>query len=720
MPVLVVDSSPDISILDSKIIVDLCLGKFFVDITPSTFVAGGAARALGVRVKIVNPFNVKIKDYGVGYDIPQPFTGNYSLSVPTQAGGYQTGIYQVYVQITDSDNKKYELVKSVSVCQPNAANKLLKYAVLGVKMGSLCNEGKLLIQVDALPVYNGIISDTDVKTLTLEYPTGSGLPPLDISAGNFTTYLFDGIYKFYGDVCGHYSGEDNISHQVPFKIKVQKEIKCTIDECCVLQKLVELHERISSDCSQKDKEETASITVDVLRLLTTAKMAIACGEDASEYITELEGLLGCRCTVDNDGTPITNVAPTSDFIINGCNVEKDESGFTTTYTINNYIYNIGYDDNGGILTVSAATIDGCVVTQKITFSIQKAYTQIKVLANDATEAKFWASVVNLTLSAIDPTSLGLTAIQWTTLTLAQKFEKVVTAISNCCACDAAIDSSATEVENDDVTLSWAGNYFGVDVFIDDTYYTTILSPATSVILSDLADAKSHRYTLVPKCSNGKYGEPVIGNFKYFGCPFIATPNLSATTINNALCPFDLTGLLTSIPNGVTVEWHNADDTSANSLVSDPQSAGSGTYYAFAKNSNGCYSDSVMVNVLCPTQQQCSAPQNVGVQTVAGGFLVFFQSAAFPPPSNSYTVKRKLTSDPDVVASYTTIGSTGSGGVVWNAGMNRWEILDNTAVDNTAYTYIVISNCGATQPYAGTEFSNYPSCPVVTGLNISIQ
>jgi len=59
------------------------------------------------------------------------------------------------------------------------------------------------------------------------------------------------------------------------------------------------------------------------------------------------------------------------------------------------------------------------------------------------------------------------------------------------------------------------------------------------------------------------------------------------------------------------------------------------------------------------------------------FFVKFQSAAYPPPANSYTVYRRLATDPDVGGSYTTIGTP-----VWNATLSRWVIADVTAVDAT--------------------------------------
>jgi hypothetical protein len=188
--------------------------------------------------------------------------------------------------------------------------------------------------------------------------------------------------------------------------------------------------------------------------------------------------------------------------------------------------------------------------------------------------------------------------------------------------------------------------------------------------------------------------------------------------NQVPCPYDLTANVGPLPIGVIVEWHSEPNTQANTLVGNPSAVNGGTYYAFAKSEDGCYSQGVQVIVTCQSGQ-CSAPNNLGVIAATGGFLIHFQSASYPPPSNSYTVKRRLRSDPDIDASYTTIGSTGSGDIIWNTTSNRWEVLDTTAQNGVLYTYIAISNCGATQPRIDTDFSNFPTCPVVTGVIATI-
>jgi hypothetical protein len=87
-------------------------------------------------------------------------------------------------------------------------------------------------------------------------------------------------------------------------------------------------------------------------------------------------------------------------------------------------------------------------------------------------------------------------------------------------------------------------------------------------------------------------------------------------------------------------------------------------------------------------------------------IITFNSATTPPPS--YLVKRRLAVDPDVAGSYTTIGTP-----VFNAGTNKWQIVDNTIAFNTLYVYKAESQCAdGSRPSAFYQFANF-NCPSVT-------
>lgn len=699
MPGTPTTGSPNIALLDSKIVADLCSGKFYVDASPSIYIGSGAANVLGANVQIVNPYGVVVKPYGSNYEIAPNLSGGMnaviSFNVPTQASNYQYGKYTVSVKLYDAGGASWVVTKTVSVCEPDKNNKTKSYGSLSALMNASCKDGKVCIVTDNVPNYNGKQVESQVNDFTLEYPTGSGLNSLETTIGSFCVQLYEGVYKFTGTICATYNFTDNVFVKVNYKIKKEKNIRCLIDECCVFTKLSELNLLLKTNCTLKEQEETTAIIVDALRLLKTIQLAADCGEDASDYIADLEKLLGCTCTCNcAEGTPIINTSPNKDFVITGCNVTKTTVGLTDSYVIENYEYVVGVVENGGALVVATATLSGCIKTQQLTFSISAVYTQIKSLINSDTT--YWQLLINTILAS------GNVSV----------FQAVLVSITNCCNCSATIGTVTPSQSGADVLLSWtATGEFSVDVYMDGVFMGNVLGGVDQITLAGAANGATHTYVILPKCSNNKYGTSANGTFAYLGCPSIAAPVVSSNNVNGVECPYNLTSLQSTPPAGITYEWHTANNTNASSLVPNATSVSSGVYYAFAKNTDGCYSTATIVTLVCAAATSCTAPQTLLVAPAAGcDFYVTFQSAAYPPPSNSYTVKRRLFSDPDVDGSYTTIGTP-----TWNATLNRWVICDATAANNTLYTYKAISNCGGspiTTPFTTYEYAKL-TCPVLT-------
>lgn len=722
MPGTPATGSTEIAIVDSKIVADLCAGLFRIDATPTTYIGSGADTVLGANVQILNPYGVEVKPYGDDYEIAPDLSGGMNgvitYNIPTQANNYQYGTYTVNLKMFDSAGGSWVVTKTVKICAPDKNNKTRKYGSLSAQMKVDCVAGKLYVIVDGVPTYNGHIMESQVLEAELEYPTGSELDPIDVTTGNFSVTLFEGVYKLEGEICATYNYGDNVFVKVKYKIKKEHHARCIIDRCCLLAALSELQGRTATDCSDAEKERTASTILEAINLDRLIQLAADCGEDPSDYVVQLEKLLGCSCTCNcAEGTPIIGTTPSNDIVIDGCNIETSVDGLTTTYTINNYEYVVEINDNGGALVASTATLDGCTKTQLITFDISVVYSQIKTLANqNNTEADFWASVVNKSLRDVDPNCLNLTEEQWQALTLPAKFAAIITKMCACCGtCDSTITGESLTQSGADAVLTWQGSAYSYDVYLDGLLVATILTSAWpsdvySHTFAGAADNEEHTWLIVSRCDTGAIGETATGQFQFLGCPEVASTLMNDELITDGVvtgaCPFDLTSLV-SLSNPDTVEWHTANNTLAATLVSNPASVGGGTYYAFNRDGDNCYSLGTRITVNCSAEESCTAPQNLEVvQFGVNNFFIKFQSAAYPPPSNSYTVKRRLASDPDVGGSYTTIGTP-----TWNASLNRWVITDNTAVDNTLYVYKAISNCGSTEPSIDYTYVN-AICPTM--------
>ena len=286
MPALTITTSPNIASLDSQILASLCAGKFYVDVYDSVFIGGGALNVLGASIKIVSPTGVTIKNYPTsGYDIYAPFASIIEVNIPTQASNYQYGTYLVYARMTDADGTEYTTeAKPVKICAPDSKHPTRNYGSLSATLKGVCKDGKLFVTADTPPNYRSTEVASQVNVLKLEYPTSSLLSPIeDIAISSFSVQLYEGVYKLTGTICATYSLGDNVSVEVLYKVKREKNIKCALDECCVSAGLAELKKRGDDSCTEAEQKEFALISAKVILLLKVIQLTAECGEDSSDY-----------------------------------------------------------------------------------------------------------------------------------------------------------------------------------------------------------------------------------------------------------------------------------------------------------------------------------------------------------------------------------------------------------------------------------------------------
>ena len=723
-----VPNSPDIAVLDIKFTADLCDGNFLVDLSPSIFKGTGAQTALGAKVKITNPFDVDVKPYGVPYDILK--TGSpasllnsvYSFPIPKVNTNYQYGLYVVELELTDSLGAKYYVTHNLGICEPNPKDKTKKYGTINAQLVGNCVNGALTVLIDEPPVYKGKQFQSKIQTSTLTYPTGTGITPLVTTLSAFSVPLFEGVHLLESELCVTYNLGGNNYAKVPYKVKCKKNILCTVDLCCIYDKLAEINLQLGDNCSASQKENLIDVTFDALRLLKTIELGASCGEDISEYIEQLEELLQCKCSCSaNEGTPVVNNNPTfRNFTINGCNVVKStlNGGLTDNYQIENFAYEVTTNPTKSFITIGAPILTNCIKVQQLDFNVAGLYTEVKALINNSTEYNFWAGIVNQTLSGIPDlllTCLGLTNPQWNALTFREKILAMLTKFCGCCAgsdCVATIGDHTSSSLGQTTLIQWnlfsdlSTAPFSVDVYVDNVLIDTILFPLKSIILFGFNDGVQHTYKLIAHCANGAVDDIIIDTFNNAGCNTILAPSLSSNNVTGATCPFNLNSLVTPVA-GLSIVWYNSPVVNATTLVPNPAAVTSGTYYAYHLDVNKCSSPASQVVISCATAANCTDPLNMLVQKNApSGIAITFSSPTNPAPS--YLVKRRLASDPDISGSYTTIGTP-----VFNVSSNKYQIVDNTSVINTLYVYKAESQCtDGGRPSAFYTFANIP-CPVVS-------
>lgn len=718
-----ITNSVNISVLDSKIIADLCAGNFLIDLTPSVWIGSGATAVLGAKVKITNPFDVDVKNFPLsGYDIVSPMTSVVSFPIPTQAGNFQYGLYKFTVELTDANGSKYTITDNLTICEPNPEDKTKKYGNIIARIVANCKQSMVTIMLDEPPVYKAKQYESKTQSYILTYPTGSGLPPHTSTANAFSVSIFPGEYIVKGDVCVTYNFGDNNYIKVPYKINCKKNVQCIVDLCCVFEKIHFLNKHLGS-CHDDEVKSITDTILDSLRLIKTIELGTECGEDISDYISELENLLQCKCSCSaSANTPITNALPASNVVIAGCNVATSVNGLTTSYTIDNFEYLIAVNPaSNTILAVSNSTQNACVKTQVLTFNIAGAYAGIKTLINNSAEYNYWAGIINNTLNTIPANlllCLGYTNATWNALSFREKFLAALAKFCGCCEgshCDALIQENTATSSGQTTVLSWVINplsgTFATDIFVDNNFVDTVLAPVSSYALVGYNDGSPHAYKVIAKCKNGAQGNTLTGTFSNAGCLTILAPSLSSSSVFNAACPFNLTGLVPAAQAGYSIQWHNANNLLPSTLVADPTSVTSGTYYAFmVEGLTKCSSPSSQVIIDCLFFGGCSEPLGLlvtrAVQQANGtNTIITFSSAATPPPS--YLVKRRLASNPEVSGSYTNIGAPS-----FNLSSNQWEISDTT-VANTLYVYKAESQCAdGSRPYSLFRYARIV-CPTLT-------
>jgi hypothetical protein len=289
-------SSSYIQILDSRIVADLCAGKFYVDLTPSTFFSGGAAGMKGAKVKILDQNFRVIKDYPTGYDFGTSgdiATHVLEFAVPKVGGVYKFGTYTISVSVTDGDNKVFDLSKTVKLSFPDLKDASKNYRTAKATIVAIPKDDRVHIVVDPPQNYGNAAPSTYAADVIVEFPLSSLEPGIIQDTLDFYVNLYDGIYKVSGNVCVTYVLPNSVSIRLSYVVKGEKDVLYTLDFMCVLDKLAELNSEISCDRTcHKERERLSSVAMEALFLLKSAEIAASVGQDPSAYLHKLNYLLG--------------------------------------------------------------------------------------------------------------------------------------------------------------------------------------------------------------------------------------------------------------------------------------------------------------------------------------------------------------------------------------------------------------------------------------------
>lgn len=653
-----ITNSANISMLESSIVFDLHEGKIKVDLLKSSWIGAGATNVSGAKIKVENlTTGFTIKDYANAYDIVPPMTSVFEMSMPKTGKIYQYGDYRVSVTLFDGA-LQHELVKEANVCGPKGSN-ITNAGKIKSEIKADCNAGKALVYQEQPPAYQGLLSQSVDFDYDFYYPSSSGVSPAPINYIPFEVQVFQGENELRGNTIATYEIDEEVFVRVPYDGTRVKNVRCQFSLCDAFRKVEMLIQRLQT-CDTNEAESVRADLDSAFKLIVLVQLGQDAGEDVSDYIEDLEQLVGCSCDCDNPA--IIGAVPAGSVIIEGCNVQKTQNGLTTFYNIDNKTYSVAIV-GGNKAYFQVATADGnCSKAFNITLDVSALITEIhSIYTSNSTLWNAFLALLNNVWNDVDPKCLTTTAT-WDGLSWKDKTQLMVDKIC--------------------VALSNAGSGTGDPV--SPTGPTITLNCGGAIISGNFISGTPSGGTItVPVTISGS--GTIAGTIA--GAGFTGTLQTTGVTAATTQLVFTLV--------------YDGSGISGNRQVT----------VAFTGTANN---PSCAVGVTVNAVSQCSAPLNISVSTNAGGNTIVFSAATFPPPN--YRVERRLASAADVPGSYTVIGTP-----TYNSGTNKYEITDpigqpSSPVPNTVYYYKAISLCNdGARPFVGTNYANM-TCPNPTLTN----
>lgn len=640
-----ITDSTKISILDSKIVFDQNTGLIYVDLTPSVWIGSGASSVLGAKVKILTPTGSILKDYGSGYDVVSPMTSIFSVAYPKSLGRYMTGTFRIFVKLYDGTNV-YELEKTRLVCD-------IKTESISGYIKADCSAGKALASVYATPAYQGLLAESNVYALKYYYPSESEVAPETMTIPTFEITSYAGENKLLGSVVGTYNFGENVFVKIKYSVSIVKKIRCSFNLCGAFKCLEALYiQRDScSGAQQAEANEKINQATFLITIITVGQQA-TCDEDVSDYIEQLEQLLGCDCGCEiGEGF---NRTPIESFQINGCNVGYSKNGLTNSWTIDNYGYEILLNGgNTSYFSITTPSLTSCVKYQTMNFNLTElAKALISLFKDDAIIKALYWQIDNERWNEIDPLCLT-TSQTWLGLDDKGKKQLIIEKI-----CEALNGGTGGGVGTNKPTLQ--------------------LNCGAATFSSNFVSGQpSSGIVTIPVIVTG-YNGTISGTIT--GINFTGTLQTTSVTLATTSLSF----LLNYDGGGVASQ--------RNLTVNIAGSA----------NTVAC-----VIAAQVTTLSGCSAPLQLAVVHGISGNVISFAPASFAPAS--YQVLRRYFGSADAPGSYTTIGTP-----VYNSGTGLFEIVDTTSpADDNVYIYKAISLCAdGSRPYAMVYFANQ-TCPAVS-------
>ena len=401
-----INGSPDISILEAKVTLDLS------GIKPSIIVENqsSGANLAGVTwwITAYSPTGTPIHEGS----FTQPDAIGTRFSVATLMDSWPRPFgqiewsgapYQITLFAQDSIGNVYSIVKTFSVCRPTGSGEKSRdmAGVASVNIQVLCSEGRVFITDQTAATYKGIIGTRLSATLRMLYPLdATGNRPVDFQAQNFTsatipvTYSSDN-YEYLLNSVYEYDFGNNGFVRIRYSSKKTFAVMCNVNFAplvCEITKIIDSIQNGSCD-DIAGAQAKLSVINPKLNLALIGQLQPMTGIDVAKLVDEIIQIGGFTC--DCCGDDSSGILPQTSVVIDGYNfvlngsgdingsIDKDGNNIVFTIQDKRYVFNIGTQVGTSAFTVTPA-LNGNLQTYSLNIDMNQLATDlITTIQNNA-------------------------------------------------------------------------------------------------------------------------------------------------------------------------------------------------------------------------------------------------------------------------------------------------------------------------------------------------
>ena len=327
--------SPDISLLDFSVLLDISIANATVRVTNLSTVINPTQLDWIFTLTTPMGTNVHISDFNNPDINSIPFI-NYTFpeALPKAFGQYEysnTDKYTVKVSVRDSIGKIFSLEKSAALCKPNGNTGQGNFGAAAINVQVKCNTSQVFITDKTNTIYNSLIGEKESTLIELTYPrdkngntlassTAATLPallPIKYEGEGHEVYVYH-IYK--------YDMGDSFFVKIRYSFTKSFAVYCTITLAPLLCEVSKIVASLGKNCTDtiEKREIINKLSVVNYHILhaQTGILEPLSGIDVPKIIEEVKQKLDidCSCFV-SDG-----VSNTSNVILSDASLTVNKTG----------------------------------------------------------------------------------------------------------------------------------------------------------------------------------------------------------------------------------------------------------------------------------------------------------------------------------------------------------------------------------------------------------